>query len=291
MVNTNIVTVSDDRFGRKDGKYSQTQDKIEALFKNNYSFGINKVHSYKWKDIVQTEFYRSNKAMLDNPDPCMNGRAYKPFAIRETFLTLNEGDFLIYVDSSPEMWSTFSGITILDSLRYDLNIAKDLCRRNGGILSIHVKWDGEKHLKNGQVGKHTHANFTLDRCINTMGCQQYRSSLQHASGMFVVEISKKSRDFVDEWFCYNQMPECASLGPATEDSTKYANHSYWVAEDKIKIGHRHDQSISGLLINKMNNDLVEIPEDTNGIHGYNFLNFCKKNTKYTFINSNTIDNS
>ena len=35
-----LTTISDDRFGRKGGKYSQTQDKILNFFKNNPNFDI-----------------------------------------------------------------------------------------------------------------------------------------------------------------------------------------------------------------------------------------------------------
>lgn len=291
MVKTTLVTVADDRFGWKGGKYSKTQDKINALFKNNPWFGIDEFKSWKWHHLIQTEFYRSNKLMLDNPNPAMNGRAYKAFVIWDALKESQDGDFVIYVDTSPEMWFPFSYTSIIDSSKYDLNIAKNLCVNNNGILTVHVKWDGSKHLKKGDIGKHTHANFTLDRCIRIMDCWQYRNSLQHASGMIVIQKSKQTMEFGEQWYFYNQSPECAALGPPTLDPTQYNNMTYWVEEDKNKIGHRHDQSISGLLVNKMCNNLVEIPDDTNGLHPYNLLNFCKKLETYTFVNSNAVEKS
>jgi site-specific DNA-adenine methylase len=47
-----------------------------------------------------------------------------------------------------------------------------------------------------------------------------------------------------------------------------------------KIGHRHDQSISGLLINRMNNRLVK------NVGKYNFLDYCRIGYEYSFIESN-----
>ncbi|HEY5392151.1 MAG TPA: hypothetical protein VIJ57_08565, partial [Hanamia sp.] len=50
-------------------------------------------------------FYQANKVMLDNPDAAINGRLYKPFVILRSLKKINEGDYLIYNDVSPEMWT------------------------------------------------------------------------------------------------------------------------------------------------------------------------------------------
>ena len=97
-----FVTVSDDRSGRKGGKYSETQDKVLNLFKNNPTFGITDFHFWKWEDIKDSGFYWENKKMLDHIDPAMNGRCYKPFAISEAMESVDDGDFVIYNDISPE---------------------------------------------------------------------------------------------------------------------------------------------------------------------------------------------
>jgi len=278
-----LVTVSDDRSGRKEGKYSLTQDKIETLFKNNPQFGIKRFRMWKWAKIVKTSYYKENKSLFDNPQPDMNGRAYKPIAIYESLKELKNGEFLIYTDSSPEMWSAFTEKSDLSPKIYDLNVIKNLCRQNNNILTVHVKWDfGSGFVKQGEPGKHTHANFTLDRCIKKMNLWQYREGLQHASGMWVICKNDETLRFVEEWLYWNLIPDCASLG----HPEILNDYTFWVEEKNKKIGHRHDQSISGLLINRMGNNLIEIPLDMLGFHPYNFLQFTRKNVNYTFINSN-----
>ena len=99
-----LVTVSDDRSGRKNGKYSETQDRIRTIFEGNRDFGINELFFWKWDDILSTDFYTQNKKILDQFDPAMNGRCYKPFVIKEALEKLDDGDLLIYNDVSPEWW-------------------------------------------------------------------------------------------------------------------------------------------------------------------------------------------
>lgn len=280
--NVLLVTVSDDRSGRKNGKYAETQDKIEAIFRNNPKFGITRFSMWKWPDIENTDFYRENKQFLDNIQADMNGRAYKPFVILEGLKMLSNGEYLIYTDVSPEIWSKLNEDTKIDLNIYNIKVIKHLCDINNNILTIHVKWNDSEHVPQGSPGNHTHALFTLDRCIQKMGLWEYRNSLQHASGMWVIRKSPETLMFVEEWLYWNLISECASLGPSNND------RSYWSEEYQNKVGHRHDQSISGLLINKIGNNLLEIPEDffITGLNPYNFLQFTRLDVEYTFINSN-----
>jgi hypothetical protein len=114
-----------------------------------------------------------------------------------------------------------------------------------------------------------------------MGMQEYRYGLQHASGMLVFQKTKRSMDFVEEWLHWNLIDECASLGPT---ATILGNTwDYWndeVVAGVGKIGHRTDQSISGLLVNRLKNKLVKETDD------YCFLNFCRRGKNYEFIDSN-----
>lgn len=270
MNNTIFVTIADDRYGRKEGKYSETQDKIFDFFVKNKDFGIDRLWFWKWNDIIKTSFYKNNKALLDNPDPAMNGRCYKPFIILEGLKSLNDGDFLIYNDVSPEWWND---VKIVPE-HHDLDVIKNLCIDNGGILTTAALW-----VVNNEIAEHTHENFTMEICMNRMGMQQYKYSLQHASGIVVLQKTKKSMEFAEEWLYWNLIKECAAIVNWDEEVRLYG-----------KCGHRHDQSISGLLINKMNNKLLEArldPINQPYLTGkYNFLNFCLKYRKYYFINSN-----
>jgi hypothetical protein len=279
MSKTILVTVSDDRFGRKDSQYGITQDKIHAIFRNNPQFGIDEAGPWTWDDIAFTNFYLDNKKLLDQSDAGMNGRAYKPFAIQRGLIAIKEGDFLIYTDCSPEIWNMPADWKFPEI--YKLDILKDLCVKNNDILTAFVKWDN-KHIPSGELGIHTHHNFTTNRCMNVMGLQKHRFDYMHASGMWVIRKNKYTVDFVDEWLKWNCIDECASLGPADGDGS---NMLYWWQEEHVKMGHRHDQSISGLLINKIGNKLVEIPDDCLDMHPYNPLQFARTDVNYKFIDS------
>lgn len=275
---TLLCTVSDDRFGRKEGIYEKTQQKIESIFKKN-NFGITDFLSIKWADIEQSDFFQKNKALLSNVDAARNGRAYKPYAISEGLKLLNEGDFLIYTDCSPEMWKMEDDFII--GPNYSIGIIKNLCSSNNGILSAFVKWD-TRNIYPGGLGIHTHENFTTDRCIKKMGLEKYTRSFMHASGMIVIQKLPHTVEFIDEWLYYNCIDECCALGIAEIEN----DYSFWGEhEDITKMGHRHDQSVSGLLINKYGYKLVDPPVNED-IPTYNFLNFCNKNVKYAFIDSN-----
>ena len=279
MINTIFVTVSDDRSGRKNGKYKETQNKIDSIFSSNLQFGISKHEKWTYEDIITTSFYEKNKILLDNIRPSINGRVYKPFVISESLKNLNDGDFLIYNDCSPELWDYN-----YDFSKYNLNIIKELCVQNNGILTAHVKWNHRTHTEKGNVGYHTHEHFTTERCMNKMNMQQYKYSLQHASGMIVLQKSSKATQFVEEWLYWNCIDECCSLGFAHIPN----DFSFWEAE-QYKIGHRHDQSISGLLINQMNNKIIEhldYYERPDNTSPYNFINFCRPDFNYNFFDSN-----
>jgi len=259
-----FVTVSDDRFGRKDGKYSQTQDQVLDTIK---CLGFSNIFSWKWGNIVSNDFYTKNKKILDETNPDMNGRCYKPFVILESLRSINDGDFLIYNDVSPEHWKNFS----FDPAVHSLETAKHLCSSNGGILTTETVW-----IVDNELAPHTHENFTTERCMVRMGMQKYRHSIQHASGIIILQKNQKSIEFVSEWLKWNLIDECASLGSLD------GKDSYYSDEVKAhgKIGHRHDQSISGLLVNDGNIKILKNPG------GFNFYNFCRNDYNYEFIETN-----
>lgn len=309
---TTLLTVSDDRFGRKGGLYKATQEKIRTIFKNNSWLGIDDLRMWDWDSIINTDFYKNtfvpsidvvtdvlhpttnniivgagthfpSVRMLDECDPAKNGRLYKPLAIRDTLRELNDGDFLIYTDCSPEMWYMDANYAI-DPRAYHLSVLQNLCMLNDGILTLHVKWNFNTHVQKGEVGYHTHENFTTDSCIAKMGMEAYKYSLQHASGLIVLQKSRRSVDFVDEWLYWNSIPECGGLGGPDDPAL-------WYREVVLngKIGHRHDQSVSGLLINKMGNKLLETLdwyERPTGSTPYNFIFYCDKRLRYNFFDSN-----
>ncbi len=270
-----LVTVSDDRSGRKGGLYEVTQKKICNIFNNN-NFGLEGYH-FTIEAVLKSEFYKQNKTMLDDIDAAKNGRLYKPYVILEALKTLSDGDFLIYSDCSPEMW-TMDENWIIDQNIFDLQVIKDLTLKNRDFLVAFVKWDS-KFIPNGGLGIHTHNNFTLDNCIAKMNGENYRHSFQCASGMICMRKTETTIKIIEDWLHFNRMPECSCMNV---DDTE---NSYFDGKPGTKLGNRHDQGILSLLLNQRNYDYVDILY--NDISPYNFLNFCRRGIDYNFINSNT----
>lgn len=284
MTKTVLITVADDRFGRKDGLYGITQDKITNIFESNPEFGI-KVLPYKWQDIEKSQFYKDNKVLLDNTDAARNGRAYKPYCILRGLNTIKEGEFLIYNDSSPEIWKKLPNDYKIPPI-YNLKIIQDLCESNNDILTCFIRWSNES-LKEGDLGKATHKNYTLNICMDRMRLRFYEDSYQCASGMIVIRKTKKTVDLIQEWLYYNCIDECCALGKADVEG----DASFWAAEshaefgkEGYKMGCRHDQSIFGLLLSRTNQKFIEIIH--NDLNAHNFLQFCRTDTQYNFIESN-----
>lgn len=261
---TVLCLVHDDRQGRKGGVYGETANYIQEIIPNILPDII--CQSWSIRELIALYDY----PILHHIDAGINGRCYKPLAIRESLMQINDGDFLIYNDCSPELWAGS-----LDG-EFDLQVIHNLTVNNNDILTCFVKWDCQAISKNG-LGIHLHKYFTTNRCMDKMGLRQYENSYQHASGMMCIRKTPETVAFVDEWLKWNLDPECASLGDCDD--------SYWNEEQEFKVGHRHDQSISGLLLNARNAKLVDILY--NDISPYNFLQYCRPNQEYTFIDSNS----
>ena len=260
---TVLVFCHDDRQGRKGGVYAQTAKQAAAII--NRIFPEIEVHNWGIDEITMLYPHK----MLTNVDAGINGRCYKPMAILESLKQLKDGDFLIYNDCSPEIWETVSG-------EFNLTVIHNLTTSNDDILTSFVKWDCQNIPQNG-LGLHIHKYFTLNRCMDKMGLRQYENSYQHASGMICIRKTPDTMQFVKDWLYWNLDPECASLGVDGDE--------FWNAERDIKVGHRHDQSISGLLLNARNAKLVDVLH--NDMNPHNFLQYCRVNQSYSFIDSNS----
>ena len=276
MNKTILITVSDDRFGRKEGMYRKTQlyacDLLEGLF--------DQLYAWSWDDILQTDFYQQNKILLDNTDAARNGRAYKPFVILEGLKTLNEGDFLIYADCSPEIWDSVKSLA-----GYDIEIIKQLTIQNNNILTPFIKWS-RFNLKPGELGEATHKNYTLNRCMDKMGLRFYEDAYMCASGMICIRKTPETVALVEEWLKWNCIDECCALGWANipNDATFWIEESHdQFGRDGYKMGCRHDQSILGLLLARDNHKFVDV--EVKEIHCANFLQFCRPDAQYQFIDS------
>jgi len=234
-----------------------------------------------WDDIAQTEFYTNNKVLLDNVDASKNGRVYKVYAIARALSSLQDGEYMIYSDCSPEIWKMDEDFIIPDT--YSLDVMKSLCQAANDILAAFVRWDTRKiPAASDLLGIHTHENFTTDRCMRVMGLERYRRSFMPASGMIMIRKTAKTEAFVDEWLKWNCNPEAACLGkPEIPD-----DFSYWDgSEDDLKMGHRHDQSIFGLLMCRDGYHLLWPPGRAE-MPNHNPLLYCMKDFTYKFMDPN-----
>ena len=281
MSRTIFVTVSDDRHGRKGGKYEKTQSHIHTFLKENKSFGVTDHLAITFKDYSQSSEFKNNFDSQSDIRPHVNGRAYKPYAIREALRKINDDDFLIYNDCSPEIWGDVANGTYKKiSSIFKLEVLKEMCVCNRDILTPY-NIAGKKGFVDPKYNEHTHRFYTLSKCIKTMGFEEYENCFQHASGLIVLRKCDKSVTFVDNWLRWNLVPECASLDPA------------WAVEAEAyggyKKGHRHDQSISGLLVNQLGLNLVntyDVAHRMTTFRNWCFLSLCIRDHQYRFVNSN-----
>jgi hypothetical protein len=116
--------------------------------------------------------------------------------------------------------------------------------------------------------------------MRVMGLEEYKDCFMHASGMMVFQKLPHTVAFVEEWLHWNCIDECCALGKADVPG----DCSFWEEEEDIKSGARADQSISGLLINKYGYKLIDILHTD--LNPYNFLNFCRSDAQYKFIDPN-----
>jgi|SRR3990172_721463 len=271
-----LVTVADDRYGRKQGQYGITQDRIAELFKDRSDFSH---RPYTWELITKSRFYMENQILLDNADASRNGRAYKPFVILAELLDIHDGEFMVYNDCSPEIWENVTP-EMLDSFAPD--VAFDLCEKANGILGMFIKWDS-KPIPDGEFGRATHRYYTTNRCMNKMGLSFYEDAFICASGMLVLKKTPRVMAIIDEWLKWCCVDECSAMGWANIPG----DYSFWEEESNpefdfpgSKLGHRGDQSILGLLLARFNWNFVQPPQ--NEMHPANFLQYCRKDHSYEF---------
>lgn len=261
MSDISLLTVADDRYGRKGGRYGATQKKISDLLGN-----FIEQHHYTTKEFMHCD------PLMDNLDPGKNGRVYKPWSIRKRLDEIENGDFLIYNDCSPELWPNEIDLSI-----YDLDVIKRLTVENNNFLVGFVKWD-DKAIGPDDLGAHTHEHFTLESCIKIMEAEKYRDSFLCASGMICMRKVPLTVAIVDKWLNFNRIKECSCLNYSDIED------SYWDLKPGKKLGNRHDQSVLSIVLNQLDWSYCDIVY--NEMNPYNFLNFCRPDHDYKFIKSN-----
>ena len=310
MNKTYFVTTSDNRSNRKGGLYQITQDKVKILLeKYQKNLQIDYLRFYNWEYMYNDkQFYNKYKYLIEWINADINGRIYKPYYILKTIEEANEGDFIIYNDVSPEIWdyplNNEEQFIKQISPNYNLNCLKELCKSNNGIACFYPYY----YVENKKNYSHTHNLYTSKVCLSKMNADKYKHSLQPCTGILCFKKNKHTLKFVREWLENLSFIECASIcdinrvgvkiGPQIivhnneffESTDGALTNDIWidnVKEDPSIKGHRHDQSVFGLLINKYNYNLCFINKPSFIPNQWNFLNFCFGDiSRFTMVNSN-----
>ena len=114
----NLVTYSNDKYKKQQQKLAS---QAKLVFDGVYVYGE------KW--LRKTNFYKKNKNILDEP----RGAGYwlwKPYIILETFKQIDEGDVVLYIDSS----DTFKDKGFLGSFLLGAFFAMAFCPYSGALF-------------------------------------------------------------------------------------------------------------------------------------------------------------
>jgi len=187
--------------------------------------GVDQVISFSRKDIIGTEFYRSNKKILD----MKKGSGYwlwKPYLILETLKKMDDEDVLIYCDSAVEVVGNVRPLV-------------EICKKNKGIMLFRNYY------------KNTNRKFTKRDCFVLMGAdrQRYWDSMQITASYQLYMNTKENRDLISEWLEYCQDPRILTDIP----------NECGLEDFSILFAHRHDQSILSILAEKYHIELFRDP--------------------------------
>lgn len=179
-------------------------------------YDITNFIQYGRKDLIETDFYKEHKRILDQP----RGAGYwlwKPYYILESLSKLKEDDILIYVDS---------GIKFIESPQPLADICSVL---PNGILLFDIK-----PITTGMFTKRD--AFVLLDADN----EQYWNYNMTSASFMVLRKTKASLGFVKEWLdcCTNERV----LTDLPNSSGKENLPEF--------LDHRHDMSILSVLVAK-----------------------------------------
>lgn len=180
--------------------------------------GFDQVISYKYEDIDE-EFKTKNQHILSQ----RRGAGYwiwKPYFIKKTLESLEDGDIVFYCDSGAEFILSAKPLI-------------ELCKtRTKGVLPFHMEpVDSNKEVL--QTKKDT---FVLMECDGP----EYTETWARLGGFSVWEKNIFSLEVVNTWLTYVQDERIVTDLP----------NQCGVPEDPRFIDHRHDQSVFSLLTKK-----------------------------------------
>ena len=228
---------------------------MTKLFENHPE--ITDVKAYKYEDLKKTDFYQQNKALLDKGPSLTEaaGNMQKIYLIKEELKIIPKDSYLLYHDSSPEVWNTseinkgknFSEIpnNFYNNISLTPYIKK--CDENNGILLGTASFYDDKsnssvsYNYNDKKVQHTHKYFTSPTCIKLMGLEKYTNDFQAHTTWILLKNTDHVNKIISETLEYNTNEDCASY-------TKNIKIDKEINPDFIE--NRGDQSILSLLLSK-----------------------------------------
>ena len=193
----NLVTYSNDKYKKQQQKLAS---QAKLVFDGVYVYGE------KW--LRKTNFYKKNKNILDEP----RGAGYwlwKPYIILETFKQIDEGDVVLYIDSS----DTFKDNVVTFLTNFFKSSEKELILTSGAFPQ---------------------KDWTKRDCFILMDCDssEYHNVIQLEAGILCFRKSAKTTELLQEWleFCQNEN--------ILTDIKNIKGDNYENFKD-----HRHDQSV------------------------------------------------
>lgn len=193
----NLITFSNEKYKKQQKALTEQANSVfDGVF----------VYGDCW--LKKTDFYQKNKKILDQS----RGAGYwlwKPYIILETFKHLEEGDVILYIDSS----DVFTNGVVAFLRNYYSTPNREL------ILT---------------PGAYPQKNWTKKDCFTLMKCDtpEYHNVIQLEAGILSFKKCDNTIKLIEEWLGY-----CENENIITDlDNTTGINYDGF-------IDHRHDQSI------------------------------------------------
>lgn len=163
--------------------YKNQREKLIEKARNCGAF--DEVIAYTDVDIINTDFYRDNKEILDSRHIGLDGRPkigfylWKPFLINETLKKVNVNDIVMYIDCGDTLHET-------DSLR------EFLMKKMKTIDMLLTD------------GAHKNSAYTRMDTFFYTGCngEHYYNALQIEAGIFVCKKTQFAQAIVSRWLKY-----------------------------------------------------------------------------------------
>lgn len=175
---------------------------------------------------MDTDFRMKNQKILESGEGRRKGcYLWKPYFVHKALESIDEGDFLIYMDSAGGYY------------RRSVEPLIDIMKTN------HIDMVGSRRYKYYEKHWTKRDTFVYMDCDN----EKYLNQYQCWAGMFVLRKTDNTKRIVNEWLEYAQDYRLITDMPNTCGLDNYDGF----------VTHRHDQSILSLLQTKYNVAMIE----------------------------------